>query len=109
MLAPPRRSVTLFVSHSTFPVAASRQTNLPEDFAENTQLLCSKGVEVLLKTLRAGDRASGQLTEAAGLWSSRFNIRPPNRRRPAENAGVEMMESDRVGSGSRQYNLPVWG
>src|SRR6266852_5904145 len=51
ILAPFFKSVTLSVSQICLPVLASRQTNTPDDLAENTRSPWYKAVEVLLRIL----------------------------------------------------------
>src|SRR6266849_6341395 len=100
MLAPFLRVVTVLVSQTCLPVAASRQTSSPDDLAEYTWSPRSKAVEVLLKTLRDGARFSGQSTEAAGLSASSFSMTPPSSNRWSAKTGVETTAAARVGNGS---------
>src|SRR5262245_31034519 len=107
VLAAPCGSVTLLVSQRRFPVLMSKQTSLPVESAEKTQLPCTRGVEVLLRT--RSFIVSGQRMDPDGLSSSTLSMRPLTRSRFLEKTGVATTDMLPLGNFLRQKSLPFLG
>src|SRR5690349_18286936 len=109
MLAPFFGVVTVFVLQTCVPVAASRHTNSPEDFALKMDSPCHSAVDVLLKIRLAGTRFSGQRNFAAGGSPLKSTINPLTSNRSPRQTGVALESLPLVTSGSRQLMCPFAG